>query len=778
MLTKNTLTLRNANASAFLVLLLVAGCRGGLSREIASTSDRRGAPNQQVRRPVPHAVRQARHRIRAHDRADALRLLESERGLDASEPERSWLTAALWMDLGARDGALERARRLPDGPFARSLQSLLTVRPRDALHVLKPAGGSVEAHPYVDLALTVAHAGLDQPQQALFHADRAWRGPSAFARVEAALLLAQLEMDEGNIDAAARVLHVTFQDDGAYDARLPRSHAQIERRGGRLAGAAEHLLMALRVAPRNENIARDIADLWREGLTPEVEAIIASGVAALAPAIQDNPEVGIVVGMTQSASQPAEAVRAYRAALAAGAVAVPAERELRLLLFRLGEHSAALALLAKALPPGITQRPTNLMRTQWAAVSRTGAACPSPAAGPHACWALGRALIGVGALEDGEAVLEGGAGTMGAPLLARVRSHLAFEAALRVLIERGYQTAAAKDDPPDIDAILGAIPALARRTLPADEAASLCNLAVGQRSMPLVGSWLDHRTRSSSPLVQQFRNYGRYLMFGQRSGAPVEVVVFSLGSLEEARVIKTAGRTYRHDVAIGYDRGLRSHVDAQGGSLSGACLADGIWLDADSARYSEHGLRRSLIRDPAVMAFTRRSQPPKAALFSLDEPGTVAIRLFARYVARRPHDEWGSFYTLQAHEFGHLVDLRAYLPLGKNIGGAFGLLADAGFSAHQVEMELERRAQLAACVDARDADLALAEMCLALPVVSPEPEVHDGGYRDGLGDMVQHWHRNPAEYPTFDEARSLAGQLDRLDSAAIRRLAYNALLRR
>lgn len=777
MVTKNTLTLRNANARAILVLgvcaLFLGACHGGAGRLATSR-----ATTSRARTPVPPAVQEARRRIRAHDRRGALRLLQSDRGFDASEPERSWLLAALWLDLGGRDGALARAQRMPASLFATALRSLLTTQPADALRVLMPGGGRLAPHPYADLAAAVAYAGTRDVAAARRHAMRAWTSDSAFAHVEATLVLAQLAMEEGDIHAAGRLLEETFLHEGAYDARLPRLHAQLERRGGRLGSAAKLLLAALRVAPRNEHVARDLADLWREGLEPATQALIASSLGGMGSAIDENPEAGIVRGMTRTHSQPVEAVRAYEQALAAGAVAVPAERELRILRFRLGQHTQALDLLRKALPPGTLDRRENRLHANWQAVWRAGAACPVPAAGPTACLALARALVGVGALEDATAVLEGGAGPAGEPLHGRLVAHHAFEAGLRELIESGYQAAAAKDDPPDFDTVLAALPGLAQRTLSPDEALALRDPTIGRRSMPLVGSWLDHRVRTSSPLVRHFRNYGRYVIFGQRSGAPVEVIVFSIASLEEAAAIKTAGRTYRHDLAIGYDRGLRSHVDAQGGSLGGACLADSLWIDADSARYGEHALRRSLVRDPAVMAFLRRSQPPRGAALNLDDPGMVAIRLFARYVARRPTDEWGSFYTLQAHEFGHVVDLRDYLPLGENLGKALGLLAGAGFSASRVEMELERRAQLAACVDARDPDLALAEMCLALPVTSPDPEVHDGGYRDGLRDMVQHWMRNPARYPSFDATRSLVGQMDRLDNETIRRLAYNALLRR
>ena len=98
-----------------------------------------------------------------------------------------------------------------------------------------------------------------------------------------------------------------------------------------------------------------------------------------------------------------------------------------------------------------------------------------------------------------------------------------------------------------------------------------------------------------------------------------------------------------------------------------------------------------------------------------------------------------------------------------------------GFSFSRVQMDLERRAQLAACIDAPDPDLALAEMLVSLPITERDPEVHDGGYRDGLWAMVLHVQGRPDLYPQIDRSKRVLTQLDRLSNAQIRQAARAAI---
>ena len=142
---------------------------------------------------------------------------------------------------------------------------------------------------------------------------------------------------------------------------------------------------------------------------------------------------------------------------------------------------------------------------------------------------------------------------------------------------------------------------------------------------------------------------------------------------------------------------------------------------------------------------------------------------------RRPGRAWGSFSTLVAHEAGHVVEIKRHLPVLRGLPATLWLLLQSGFSPLQVEMELERRAQLAALAYAEDPDLALAEMMAALPVHSCVPDPHAGGYRDAIRELTREIDRNPSRYPAIDREYRIVPQLDRLTNDQIRGAARRVL---
>jgi hypothetical protein len=149
----------------------------------------------------------------------------------------------------------------------------------------------------------------------------------------------------------------------------------------------------------------------------------------------------------------------------------------------------------------------------------------------------------------------------------------------------------------------------------------------------------------------------------------------------------------------------------------------------------------------------------------------VHLRLLARYAARQPAGRWGSLGTLHAHENGHVIDLRRHLPFWRGLPATVSLLASVGFAPPRMEAVLERRAQLAAVIDAPDPDLALTEMLDMLPAEEVEPEAHAAGYRQALDLMVRHVWSRPDLYPEIDRARRVLPQLDRLSLEQLRRAA-------
>lgn len=243
--------------------------------------------------------------------------------------------------------------------------------------------------------------------------------------------------------------------------------------------------------------------------------------------------------------------------------------------------------------------------------------------------------------------------------------------------------------------------------------------------------------------------------------------------------MRTRGQSFAHDLAVGYDRALRAWMDAQGGLLSGACLPDGLWLDADAALDTEHDARSALARDPSLAASAARLPAPAADTFegpfALSNPSGLYLRLVARYVAARPDDRWGSFRTLRAHESGHVIDIRRHLPLVRGLPATLRLLGAAGFAPERMEAVLERRAQLAAMIDAPDPALALAEMVEMLPVFDEHPEVHAAGYASALASLVREVWSRPDLYPGIDRSRRVLPQLHLLSDAALRAAARAAV---
>ncbi|MFM8980423.1 MAG: hypothetical protein ACKOSS_08175, partial [Planctomycetia bacterium] len=411
-----------------------------------------------------------------------------------------------------------------------------------------------------------------------------------------------------------------------------------------------------------------------------------------------------------------------------------------------------------------------------------GAAAPAPGAGASAVEARATALVGVGALHEALAVLHGVPTGTAAALARRLEGQLAFEEALRAEVEAGYRDGhlhPSGGGGPPLARVLARVAQAARVHLVPEEAARLTDPRAGLREVGLVGAWLDHRVQGSAPLVQHFRAYGRYLVLGQRNGEPVEAIVFSLAALVPQARIEVRGQALAHDLALGYDRVLRSFVDAQAGGLAGACLPDGLWLDADAALEAQHEALAPLRRDPSLAEAAARLPLPAAdgprGRTALDDPAGLRLRLLAAHQRLAPGERWASLATLQAHEEGHVLDLRRHLPLWRGLPATLGLLAREGFAFARFEAALERRAQLAALASSPVPYLVLAEMVDRLPAEERDGDPHSVGYREGLARLVAHVAARPDLYPQVDRSRLVLAQLDRLSPQQLKAAARAVL---
>ncbi len=742
----------------------------------AGTPRAAGPEPASARIPIPQVVRAARARARADDRAGTMQLLGAAQPLDVRTPERAWLVTMFRPAQCESRASRQAVLALPPSDIGYALRAMTDENVEHALARLENTP-TIGCDQWVALAKARLAARVGDTGLAARAAACAATSRRDFVRHEAALLTGRILLAAGELDGAQEEAFLALTLDST-DARVRSLLARIHDRAGRLDDAVLQRYAAVRLAPDSERYARDLLEQLEVGASPQVWGALDRGL----PVRASNPELVAVrgrVAVTMGRTQ--EGIEAMRRALAAGALDVPLDRHLRHALVKDGRYTEAHRLLRRAIPPGVRERPENLRRQRWQTLDAAVEAAPNDRAAAPAQLALARAYVGVGGLDEAFAIASGLPGSEAQALARRVGGQRAFEAALRAYIEEGYRASLRSEDPPTFQAALARMRCLAYEHLAPEDQHAFRQCGQAARSIPFLGCWLDHRTDTASPVVAHFRRYGKFILFGQQREGPPEAIVLSLASLTRSQAIRSVGCQYRHDVAIGYDNSMRAFVTASGAGLGGACLADGIWLDVDSARLTESTVRRALQRDATYLGAVRASGPLPADTLdgphALSDPGCTALRLFLRYVERNPDQPWGSYWALEAHEHGHVADIRRHLPIMKGLPATISLLVSKGFSPEQVEMELERRAQLAAVVDAKDPDFALAEMLLALPLWERTPGVHDGGYAQGLRQMTVHIATHPERYPQIDPTKRIVTQLDRLSNEEIRALACTVLCR-
>ena len=717
--------------------------------------------------------------LRSLRTADGIATLEGAGGIDAGAPERSWLLIDLYASRARARDARSMTDALPDGPMADVLRAHARRDPDARLRSIGRALVSkAAAFAHLEAACALADAG-GQADAVLEHARRAAVSGSTFVRREACLVAAREALEANRGEEAAEWADRAATTDPA-DPRPPAWLSRIAARRGRRDEAVLAALTALRLQPDSPRAARRVADFLREDPTPEVEARVRDVAASLSRASPRGAEVDALLGLVAERAGDLVSARALdRAALSRGADPIPIDRRLRILLFRAGDVRAAVELLRAAVPPEALVDPESRLRTAWADLFARAEvlAARTPASKAAAVEELARALVRVGAVEDAAGLLEGVASDGARVLRDALTREVAFEHALRRAVEDGYRAPAEGRKPPTLASLLSTMRDLAQTHLDAESAAAFERPSTGLRSVPLLGQWLDHAVDTTSPATAHFRRFGKYLMVGQREGKAPEVILLSLASLAKGATVRTGGRLFHHDVAICYDREIRSFVDFSGGSLSGAALPDGVWLDADAARREDHSMRAALSIDPTMGPLLDRAaseaSPPDGieGVFAMDETQGLALRLARRYLARAGRDPWGSFRVLRAHEFGHVLDLERHLPIAKGLPSSVSLLASEGFAFGRVEARLEGRAQLASMRDAPDPDLALIDLVSGLPNFERAPEAHERGYRAVVRALLERLHASGGRYSAIDMARKLLPQLDRLTPEELRALA-------
>lgn len=234
------------------------------------------------------------------------------------------------------------------------------------------------------------------------------------------------------------------------------------------------------------------------------------------------------------------------------------------------------------------------------------------------------------------------------------------------------------------------------------------------------------------------------------------------------------------------------------GDVAGAALHEGYWIDIEPERrrleswerliaerfetLGLDGVRRLCEQSSLRIPIELQGRPGERArlLPVLGAGARLRLDLLAeRRVERGPEAELIGLAELvevtSVHEEGHLLDRTRFLPLGRNLGLAWGLLARSGMSALGFERRLEFRAQAVALACSPEPRLPLAQLLDSAEVDSRQPTVHAAAYTQLLAEFLRHLDRSLESRPDFapdvDRESYLVHQLHRLSPAEIREVA-------
>jgi hypothetical protein len=230
------------------------------------------------------------------------------------------------------------------------------------------------------------------------------------------------------------------------------------------------------------------------------------------------------------------------------------------------------------------------------------------------------------------------------------------------------------------------------------------------------------------------------------------------------------------------------------GEVAGAALHEGYWIDIEPERRRLEHWRRLEAEQFSVLGADGSAQLCAANVLRIplalrDQPGERARLLpvleagdrlrLALIAERAAHGEQVQLAELvevtAIHEEGHLLDRTRFLPIGKNLGLAWGLLARAGLDALGFERRLEFRAQAVALACCPEPRLPLAQLLDSAEVDARQPTVHAAAYGQLLAEFLRALDRrleaDPEFAPGIDREAYLVHQLHRLEGAEIRAVA-------
>ncbi len=585
---------------------------------------------------------------------------------------------------------------------------------------------STDAHPVIAQAYAPTLARLGRERELV----ELWRAMAQDARVAGV----------GQIGLARSLLAVEDRD-GAWDAVLEalrlrpfdgRVHALVEGwlAGGASDGQAEELFDLLRASPE-----RLQAFAQNGGLEPLVELF------------ERHRQPHAAIAVLAAAGTDARSPRLRRT-----------ERRLRLAV---GDLRGFLALLRADAPRRLVLAEDNQLRGRWLTLLDGPWHAGDPLATAERAAALLTALLRTGFVAEAEQL--GGLAQMRwsedpavAERLAEARAELAFEAALRRLLYRGYRSGSTSS----LAEVTAELRAVSERIFGRDVVGEVERFYV-----PLVGELLDP---FRGGLMAHLANYNRHLVLGRRSGGTAEGMLLSrlaVTELGEDEALPLPGRCFE---VVACDRDVRAFRGVVGGDIAGVALLNHYLVDFDAVRewagaVSER--RRVVAADGGALL---RDPLPAAPGF---DPLDVAHRLSVMSSVEDTDLDFAVLDTIRHHERQHLVDSFYYLPIGLNLGRGLGLMLQFGLSAAVIEGEMERRAELASLAVSPHTELVLAHIVDFLGDPGAESP-HHRGFSELARQLAA-----ALRGRGVDEERALPSRWHLLDMAVVRECARELLER-
>lgn len=295
-------------------------------------------------------------------------------------------------------------------------------------------------------------------------------------------------------------------------------------------------------------------------------------------------------------------------------------------------------------------------------------------------------------------------------------------------------------------------------------------------------------------LAAELDRLGRFGIFGQAIGGGGPDGTLLRRVLAEEKSGEHLGVPWSGLVAWCDGADVKSRPGRRGARISGAALHEGYWIDLDAVREEEAAWRRleekffgpEADADRTLRAIASRglAYDPEdgvrrgALVPLLGEADRVRLAVLAERLAKAPDEQAVTFEELlrvtAVHEEGHLCDRTRFLPLGRNLFGALGLLLQSGFSPAGVAEMLEYRAQLIAICEAEDPRLPLGDV-LGAAEHGNETTPHAAAYtellRDWLVTFEEEYEEGPRRFRSIDRGHMLVHQVHHLRPEEVRQVA-------